>query len=434
MSGKIILHPVAAILLSLFMLTLATPSLAGDELSLELPGGDAEVSIQRFPAQGKQLLIRLTPVVGEQAVNTRLAQQLAQVGVEVWLVDLVEARFLPAAQSSSYKLPASDVAALIGFAHDETGKRIYLAGDGATAIPILRGAHAWQLQHPDGGALAGVLFNSPNFFEETPDPGETGELMPIVSVTNLPVYILQPKLSPRYWRLKEALPVLEAAGSDVFVRILKNVRGRFYFRADAVALEQQVATQLPHMIREALGQLDALPQRPRVVKPLQQAVPAVREGKKDHRLTAYKGDPQPPALDLQSLSGQRYDLAQLKGRVVLVNFWTTWCPPCVHEMPSLQLLSKAFAPEQFLILGVNMAEQEAVIRQFLHNKVAVDFPILLDRDGAALMNWKVYAFPTSFIIGKQGTIRYALFGSIDWNTPPIIAQIRQLLDEAGGAP
>ncbi len=136
-----------------------------------------------------------------------------------------------------------------------------------------------------------------------------------------------------------------------------------------------------------------------------------------------------PPLRLENLSKKIISLADYRGRVVLVNFWASWCPPCVHEMPSMQRLADGLSDKPFEILAVNMAESPVVIREFLQTRVNVDFPILLDRDGAALKRWQVFAFPTSFVIDKSGRIRFGLFGATEWDSPEIVQKIQQLLRE-----
>ncbi len=135
-------------------------------------------------------------------------------------------------------------------------------------------------------------------------------------------------------------------------------------------------------------------------------------------------------LALPSLDGGMVRLEQLRGRVVLVNFWAVWCPPCRKEMPSMARLATNMAGRPFTLLAVNAGEGPEEIRAFL-KQVPVNFPILLDAEGANLKAWQVFAFPTSYVVDKQGRVRLGLFGSIEWDTPETMAKLETLLDEAG---
>lgn len=115
---------------------------------------------------------------------------------------------------------------------------------------------------------------------------------------------------------------------------------------------------------------------------------------------------------------------------VLVNFWASWCPPCVHEMPSMQRLADRYADRPFTILAVNLAEDEADVRAFVARH-ELRFPVLLDPAGESIDAWKVFAYPTSYVIDHRGDIRYALFGAIDWLEPDVLKTSESLLDEAG---
>lgn len=135
-----------------------------------------------------------------------------------------------------------------------------------------------------------------------------------------------------------------------------------------------------------------------------------------------------PELNLPTLDGGRVNLADLRGRVVLVNFWAVWCPPCRKEMPSMERLSKLLAKRPFTILASNAGETAERIRPFL-NDVPLTFPILLDQDGARMKAWRVFVLPTSFLVDKQGQIRYSLSGHIEWDEPEAVAVIEKLLAE-----
>lgn len=139
--------------------------------------------------------------------------------------------------------------------------------------------------------------------------------------------------------------------------------------------------------------------------------------------------PQPaPALKLKGLDGQLHDLAQLKGRVVLINFWATWCPPCRREMPSMERLSQALKGEAFSVLAVDVGEDPDTIDAFTSQLDAtLGFPILLDTRSRAMQAWKVAGLPTTFLVDKQGRIVASAIGGREFDHPEIVRAIRELL-------
>ena len=120
-----------------------------------------------------------------------------------------------------------------------------------------------------------------------------------------------------------------------------------------------------------------------------------------------------PPLVLKDLQGATHDLANYRGKVVLVNFWATWCAPCRDEMPSMQHLKRKLAGRPFEVLAINLAESENKVSDFLR-RYPLDFTILLDRNSEARRDWKVKVLPTSFVIGPDGRIRYSVVGELDW--------------------
>lgn len=135
-----------------------------------------------------------------------------------------------------------------------------------------------------------------------------------------------------------------------------------------------------------------------------------------------------PPLALQDLHGKLHPLKDYRGRVVLINFWATWCPPCRAEMPSMQRLKDKLTGQPFTILAVDMGESEEAVQGFL-KEIPVNFTILLDKDGSALKAWKVFAFPTSFLVDKKGAVRYATFGAKEWDDADALSKIDELLSE-----
>ncbi|MDH5183779.1 MAG: TlpA family protein disulfide reductase [Gammaproteobacteria bacterium] len=385
----------------------------GDEIPIEVYGRSTSVRLLWFPSE-----------TGLKMEDQQLAVQLAKQGVEVWLVDLFAARFLPLAPSSMESMPALDVARVIKAASKDKAQ-VYLLAPGRGAVPVLRGAREWQQQQ---GQLAGIILLHPKLYEETPNPGEPARLLPILKLTNQAIYLLQPELSPVRWRLTEMMSALHDGGSDAFTQRLPQVRDRFWFRADADDYENRLTKQLPQRLLKAMLRLQYVEKnRFAPMGEISRRKPG--PGKKERSLSPYAGSPQPPPLQLQQYQGAVRSLVAEQGKVVLVNFWATWCPPCVHEMPSMQGLYQDLKPQGLEILAVNMAESEVQIEMFLQTRGAVDFPVLLDRDGAALRRWDVFAFPTSFVIDRQGHVRYALFGAVDWQNAEIKSQLERLLKE-----
>jgi hypothetical protein len=93
----------------------------------------------------------------------------------------------------------------------------------------------------------------------------------------------------------------------------------------------------------------------------------------------------------------------------------------------MQRLNTQMAGKPFTILAVNMAEDDAVVRAFIDQKAKVNFTVLMDRDGAALRDWKVFVFPTSFLLGPGGEIRFGAYGELRWDSEEVVNIIEGLL-------
>jgi thiol-disulfide isomerase/thioredoxin len=137
-----------------------------------------------------------------------------------------------------------------------------------------------------------------------------------------------------------------------------------------------------------------------------------------------------PALKLNDLDGAVHDLAQLGGRVVLINFWATWCPPCRREMPSLERLSQALKGEAFSVLAVNVGEDADTIDTFTGQfDTELSLPILLDSRSRSMQAWSVAGLPTTFLVDKRGRIVARAIGGREFDHPEMIRAIRKLLKQ-----
>jgi cytochrome c-type biogenesis protein len=134
----------------------------------------------------------------------------------------------------------------------------------------------------------------------------------------------------------------------------------------------------------------------------------------------------PVDFTLPLLDGTQCRLSDLQGKVVFLNFWATWCPPCRAEMPSMEAVYQQLRDRGFEILAVNIQEGAASVSAFMkENKLS--FPVALDESGKISGLYGVQAIPTSYIIDKRGLIVSRLTGSINWNEPRIIVALQSLL-------
>ena len=136
-----------------------------------------------------------------------------------------------------------------------------------------------------------------------------------------------------------------------------------------------------------------------------------------------------PPLVRPDLAGRTVDLRDLRGRVVLVNFWATWCEPCREEMPSLERLRARLRGQPFEILAVNHGESGAKISEFVQ-KEGLTLPVLLDPDDIASGDWKAKGLPMTFLVDARGKVRYWTFGERDWNEGEALKAVEGLVAEA----
>jgi thiol-disulfide isomerase/thioredoxin len=155
---------------------------------------------------------------------------------------------------------------------------------------------------------------------------------------------------------------------------------------------------------------------------------ACRVASAEPELQPWTGANPAPPIELKTLDGRPFQLQELRGKVVLVNFWATWCEPCVEEMPSIQKLRARLANAPFEVVAVNHQEGEARIRGFL-KKVPLDFPIVRDTDGDVARAWRARIFPSSYLVDAEGRIRYVLAGATDWAAPATVNKVESLLPQ-----
>ena len=413
------------ILASLLLWT--APSYAADELEVTVL--EQDLFVTRFPAQGEQLLLWIAPGFDSKSRVVKMAEQVADNGVEIWRVDLAESLFLPKSTSTLRSLSGKYVAGLIEQAHLLTGKQITLVGRSYSAIPILRGARIWQQQQAKKKSVApyfsGAILFSPELYATVPALGLEPVYVPEVSASNIPMMIYQASNRSNRWQLNHVLSSLRKGGASVYLKMLQGITGVFYEgdKSEAVA---ETLMRLPGEISRVVNLLQKTP--------MPRTAPRLVENKKieshglDINLKPYTANPIPLPLDLYDVSGEHVVRDNYKGKVTVVNFWATWCPPCVEEIPSLNRLREAMHGKAFELISIDYAEDKRLVEDFL-KRVNVDFPVLLDSDGRVSARWGALVFPSTFVIGPDGTIKYGVNGGIIWDSPDVINTLNSLLDE-----
>ncbi|TAM44561.1 MAG: TlpA family protein disulfide reductase [Gammaproteobacteria bacterium] len=159
-------------------------------------------------------------------------------------------------------------------------------------------------------------------------------------------------------------------------------------------------------------------------------VAAVHAAEPPQTMTPIAKRPAAANYALEDLDGKTQHLSEQRGKVVLVNFWATWCPPCRKELPSMQRLWEKLKDEPFALHAIDTGETVDEILPFIFaTGTELTFPILLDRDSKALKQWPVIAIPTTFVVDKQGRIAYRSVGGREWDDPKLIEELRRLMRE-----
>lgn len=398
-----------------------------ETLDIELESG-AVITAERFGSGADRILWLPSEYGPGGSIERELVASVAELGVEVWLADMHGSYFLVPGRSSYEEVPREDIRDLIAAAQPDQG-RLYLLSYGRGTALLLEGARLWQQQADASAApLGGGLLFHPNLMAGSARAGEAARFAPIAGGTNLPLFIFQPMNSAKRWYLEEMVAELQGGGSDVYYQPLPRVSDGYQVRDDATEYEREARKRIPSMVRTAIRLLQPYDrERRRAVTELPEGG-AMADARVAAGLQPVEGMPVAPVLALSDVDGKEWDLRELRGEVVLLNFWATWCPPCVEEIPSLGRLDKRLGDKPFRVVSVEVGQEEAEVRRFLE-EVPAAFPVLLDPQGSVTDPWKIRAFPTSFLIDRKGRLRYGYFGALEWDSDEVVELIDAVLAE-----
>jgi peroxiredoxin len=143
---------------------------------------------------------------------------------------------------------------------------------------------------------------------------------------------------------------------------------------------------------------------------------------------ALKAGSEAPGFRLPSLAGGQVDLASQRGKVVVLNFWATWCPPCVAEMPSLERLHRSFSAEGVAVVTVSTDEDEAELRRFVAQR-SLTLPVLKDPGGrVAAGEYRTTGYPETFVLDRNGRVLQHVVGPAEWDSAERLAYLRRALE------
>ncbi len=141
----------------------------------------------------------------------------------------------------------------------------------------------------------------------------------------------------------------------------------------------------------------------------------------------------PPEFSLRTLEGQTVSLTALRGQVVLLNFWATWCLDCRQELPALESLHRRFGPRGLAVVGINTREGPIAVRGYVRDLV-LTFPLPLDSDGTITRAYGWIGLPTTFLVARDGRSAALAVGARDWASAAAVEIVEALLAAAPGAP
>jgi peroxiredoxin len=136
-----------------------------------------------------------------------------------------------------------------------------------------------------------------------------------------------------------------------------------------------------------------------------------------------------PDFTLPDLEGKLKNLADFRGRVVVLNFWATWCPPCIDEMPSLERLHQAMADRGVAVIAVSVDERFSDVPAFVE-KFDLTFSVLYDEGKKVSRKYQTFKYPETYILDREGRLKSKVVGPRDWAAPTVIRDMVDLLKEA----
>lgn len=392
---------------------------AGETLTLH--------KIEQPEADGSHLFLFIgetaVPNNGDALVMRHLAEKNPH--SEVWFIDTPDALFIER-ERTGMRNNAGDFMLPIMQQVTQVFESVTLITMDVVSVPVLRGLNQWQSQTGQAhlSKLSQLILLYPSLYVNTPAAGRERELFPIVEHSALPISVFQPQLGAQANYIDESLMALRRGGSFVQLEKVAAATDGIYKFQDI----RPMAKICSDMIDRSEKHMRRLRQKInyRVLPVAKFDTSRSPKSEIVSGLIKLDGTAQMPDIKLHDLQGNAIDvLAEHAGKALLINFWATWCPHCVEEIPSMNRALAQLDQDRFAMISISYKDTAEIMRQFTR-KIQVDFPILMDYEGRVSAQWKVFAFPSSFLVDRHGVIRYSINAGAIWDSPDMLEKLREI--------
>ncbi|MGB1108804.1 MAG: TlpA family protein disulfide reductase [Gammaproteobacteria bacterium] len=392
---------------------------------LELDGSSFQFYSPDFSAPSHKLYLFIGEVTEPNNGDALAISGLAELtGASVWYLDTPDALFMDRTRIALRGHDGAFMVSLMKGLAERFDEIVIITMDVAS-VPVLRGLRSWQTQADKAQRekLAQVLLLYPSLYVNTPVAGEDRELFPITENTALPITIMQPALGAQSETISESVVALRRGGSLVHLKPLPNT-------LDGIFKYQDIRERAASFPRQLLEAEETMSRRRNKLKYPIHSMPELEwQAPKTRIVAGLKTIKQPypmPAIELTTSDGRLINIGQAhQGKAMLINFWATWCPHCVEEIPSMNRAMKLLEGQPFEMVSISFKDSDEVMADFL-SKIDVHFPVLMDYDGQVSKRWKVFAFPSSFLVDRRGMVRYSINSGAIWDEPSLVEVMLEL--------
>ncbi|MDX1795664.1 MAG: TlpA disulfide reductase family protein [Hydrogenovibrio sp.] len=394
-----------------------------------LDNGDS-ISIKHLSSPAQRLYLWIGKANAPNDGNALFLKHLQQTG-NVWFIDTPEALFLNRSRTAMRNLRGDFLVPVIDTATHQFQQVVVISSD-VGAVPTLRGIRQWQVQTANSAQrarLKAVALLFPNLYVNTPIAGEKRDLFPIAFQSALPVCMIAAERGAQTNALNEMSHALRTGGSLVTKTIIADSTDSQYRYHEMEKMAKRTADVLVSSVDQLIDKAEKIGYPIARLSP-SEALSQPPVSKMVRGMKAFDPPiPMPGNIRLKSVDGKVIDIQKdYAGKALLINFWATWCPHCVEEIPSMNRALKQLDSDRFAMVSISYRDTQAILKKFTQ-KIQVDFPILMDLDGQVSAKWKVFAFPSSFIVDRQGNIRYSINAGNIWDSEEMLNYLKSVTNE-----